>query len=69
MVVVASLPELLELSSLAPEVESLSESAAAIAPLMALMVSVAVIRHTAAKRQLRLMIMNVSSQRSFGVSC
>jgi hypothetical protein len=49
-VVAASLPELLEFFWLAPEVESGSESAEAIAPLMALIRSAAVIKHTAASR-------------------
>jgi hypothetical protein len=65
----ASPAEPVEFAWLAPEVESDSESAVATAPLMALIRSTAVIKHAAASPRLRLTIMSVSPQRSFGVSC
>jgi len=65
----AALPELPEFSWLAPEVESASDSAEAIAQFMPLIRSAVVVKHTAANRWPRVTIMNVSSQRSFGVSC
>mgnify|MGYP007089900762 CR=1 FL=1 len=69
VVAAVSLPELLEFSWLVPEVEPGSESAEAIAPLMALIRSAVVIKDTAASWWLRGMNMSISSQPSFGVSC
>jgi hypothetical protein len=67
--VAASLPELLGFAWLVPEVASDWESAEATAPLMALIRSTVVMEHTAARRRLCVTIMNVSPQRSSGVSC